>query len=482
MPPDISLGTPLAAAPSLGRAAGPATGGPPGSDPLAALFASLLAGSASPIPPGAAAPTRKAANMPTTEPVNPAPDKAALDKPAEGKTTDKTNDKNFSAALSTLPLLLTPIQMRPSSPPTAGSLVEPKTMDTSPVPAPPAKEPAGVTPSGELPLPGDGTTPVLPVPFPALLIVPPAPPIYSGVNRVAASPDAQASQVSLSSAPSAAVPLVPDAAPTLPTVFTLGAVPVTQQPLVKGAASTETGTEPTSPAAGPASLAPAQTVSTTYLPTTQGYPVPTAAVLELTKPSVGDTAQGASPIPAPTAAGKMGQPLVPTLLPFATPLPAQAQEVAAASDVTATDGSAAKEGKSATDSKTATAGDTAREGMTATDGIGATESQVTTDGKTAMDSKTATDGKTWAAGAASSAAAVPQDASKKDLRAEKGLKWAASPADTITRSQVDRTKALPEEMRLQVIGKRSEQRAVNAGMTRLWRSRSPSRRRPVRRG
>ena len=156
MPPDIRTGPmTLAAGMPPGRASGLTPAGPPGSDPLAALFASLLAHSDGPPPAmGVAAPSSpKVALKPNS-----------LSPPGLVPAKDKAQENKPGTAPLIPPPLLTPLQMRPFQmtpllPPTAGMTVgqktteqktTEKTMDTSLVPTSPSKKASEI--GGELPL------------------------------------------------------------------------------------------------------------------------------------------------------------------------------------------------------------------------------------------------------------------------------------------------------------------------------------------
>jgi len=473
MPPDISASPmALAAGTPPGRASGLPAVGSPGGDPLAALFAALLAhnNGASPAA-GASSSALKAALKPS-----------ALfklgDKPAE----DKTQENTLSPALPILTPLLTPIQIRPTLPPTAGVSVgrktTEKTMDTSPVPASPAKEKAGVTPGGELPLQdvpmaASGASTL----FPAFLIASPIiaspiiasptlPVIPSAADRVMALPIIPGLSASVPSLPVGPLDL-PSVAPVAsPRVFVLGAVAVSIQPpsgnVLRSAAM--------APIVTPGS-APSQPASADYVPQSRGFPVPVDAVLKLTTLPPGETVAANSsvvtpPIPASVAAEGAGQALPNTAQVLVPMLP---QTMLAVAVQTATTGKpqqgllpaakaeAPSTGKApfaapllaatAANEFIVTDGKTATVGAIATDVKATTDGRTATDGKIAMDGRVATDGKTLTAGG------TP----------EKGLKSAALPADTLTRSQAVPAKTLPTELRLQVIGKRSERRAESAG-------------------
>lgn len=466
MPPDIIAGPMVAAGKPPERTSRQAAAGPLGSDPLAALFAALLAhSSGSPPSPGAAPSLLKAAGKQS------APLKLGGD-PAE----DKTQGKTLSTTLTTLAPLLTPIQIRPIPmnpilPPTAGvsaaQKTTEKTMDTSSAPASPEKEKASVKPSGELPLqearinmPGASAL------FPAFLIASPVITSPSpSVDHVAALP--------VVPGPSASAPALPVVAPNLPRtasvaspgVFALGAAAVpTQTP-----AGSVSPSSPMTSGAAPAA-APSQPASVDYVPQPQGFSVPVSAVLTLTKLPGDETGAvalpaGTLPVPAPATVEGIGQALPKTaqgLIPalpqalltvavqmsatqgvtlearfaprpsLVMPLPA-AQNVTATNELTVTEGKAAMEGRTATD------------GESATDGKFATEGTVTTDGQPATEGRVATEGKTLTAGETS----------------KKGLKSAALPADTNTRGQAAPAKTLPADLGFQVIGKRSERRAEN---------------------
>ncbi len=180
MPPDIRTGLSALAgnAPSVSTAGQ----GPPGSDPLAALFASLLAqsgGTPSQTVPALPKPRASArADAPFQD--ESAPAKQTTTKQTTPKTDTEITAKNTQTS-ATLPILpppllpiqRTPIQMRPITPPTAGVTVGQKTMDTLPALAALPQETTGAKPDGELPLQGavrnaSGTS----AKFPAFLIAP----------------------------------------------------------------------------------------------------------------------------------------------------------------------------------------------------------------------------------------------------------------------------------------------------------------------
>lgn len=413
MLPDISTGPMVAAGAGPGRAFGPATG-PPGGDPLAALFAALLAHSdGAPPPTGAASSLLKAALKP-----------GALPKTGDAPV-EKTQD-NLSAALPTLPLLLTsismvPISMMPTLPPTAGALVEQKTgtkktMDTSPLSASPITGSADTKSGGELPL-QDARIAIsgASTPLPAFFIASP----------MTASP--------MAASPIAASPL-PGVAPSASGLVT---APVTSPGTsVLGAAAVPLPTEnvpqarPAVDSAAPAvvpSPAPSQPGPAGYALQSQGFVVATDALLGQVLPqavpaavvqtqALGEAkAQAVGPVKGAVAASHL----------------AEASGVTAATALIVMDGKAAKDGGSGTDAPSA------REGETATEGEPATEGRMLT----GMDSRTLT----------------------RETAPEKALKSATLPADTITGSRMVPVKALPTEIRLPVIGRRSERRAESAG-------------------
>ncbi|MDQ2800858.1 MAG: flagellar hook-length control protein FliK [Armatimonadota bacterium] len=153
MPPDIRTG--LSALAGTAPTVGTAGQGPPGSDPLAALFASLLAQSG-----GIQSQIVSALPKPRASARADAPfqDESAPAKQTTPKTDTETTDKNTqtSAPLPILPPPLLPIQMRPIIPPTAGVTVGQKTMDTLPALAALPPETTSAKPDGELPLQGAG--------------------------------------------------------------------------------------------------------------------------------------------------------------------------------------------------------------------------------------------------------------------------------------------------------------------------------------
>ena len=158
-----------------------------------------------------------------------------------------------------------------------------------------------------------------------------------------------------------------------------------------------------------------------------------------------------------------------------------AQGVTAAKDLTVTDGQAATDGKNATDGSSATESaiptddQTATDSRTATDGAvatagtavmeekAATEGQATLDRPAALDNPVSVDNPISVGNRAATEGAIAADGKMLAVGApETGLKSAALPADTITRTQVVPANTLPRDLGLQVIGKPSERRTQSS--------------------
>ncbi len=469
MPPDINAGPPTLAAGTPGRAGGPTTAGPPGGDPLAALFASLLASSGGPAlakpPTGAAFALLKVAPKPGT-----ASQPTALLKPNAAPTEDKTQAKASSAALPTSsPILLAPIQMRPFLPPTAGVTAGPKateqkttekTMDTSPAPALPSKDKADGT-GGELPLPGQGVnTSAAPAPSPALLITmqaPPAAPFAADravADRIAASSDPQGQMAAAPSLPAVSQPppqVVPDVSPGTPTpaVFAFDVAAPAAAPGVTPQPAVAASPRPV-PAAGV---------------TTQSAPVAAPGTVDAA-PDLTKQPQVVQAVAAQEASTLVAVRAAPLGLPVA-PRSSVSRGAAATNGSTVTDGRTAKDGKVArdggipmegrgtTEGKAATEGGTTRDGQAARDGGGTTDGQNAMEGGGATDGRMVTDGQPAKEGepakeggistespAATDGQPARDGGSATDGKVlmaagtpKTGLKSVAPPADTITRVQ-----------------------------------------------
>ena len=430
MPPDIRTGpTTLAAGTPPGRAF--ALLAPPGSDPLAALFASLLAGSGGP-----AAPSPKAALTPGEAP--------------KGKP-------------QAVPLLPAPIKIRPNTPLTAGVTAGPKkteqkgtepktaekTMDTSPVPASPDRDKAGAKPSGELPLQGAGANSSGPPALPILLYVPPmTTPALTATDRVLSLPAGQGQMVAASS-----LPLAETGSPLTAPVVTSGS-------FVSGEAAPEQVSTALATATITAALPQVTLAALGAAPATPAAPFLT----ELTVTEGPTAKEGKSAMDDPSARdGK-----------------AATEGRTATAGSLITEGQSTKEGRTARDGKVATAGPIARDeqsakdGGTATDGRFIANVQAATDGKNAKDSPVAmegpiameseatTDGRSATDGKSAKDGLTATDGKMLTAGEPKtGLKSAAAAADTITRAQAVQTqaKAVPTDLQPLVSGTRSERRA-----------------------
>ena len=428
MPPDIMAApSALAAGTPAGRTSGSS---PPGNDPLAALFAALLAQSGGPTTSLALAlPPPKSAVLPVTDQTT---NKTATDPKKDNTATDKT----FLAALPTLPPPILPIQMQAKGmrametklmlPPTAGVTAGPKTMDTASALSSPSLKGTGAKPSGELILPpATAHLPVIPTTFPALLIPAltapglPAPatalpnvsraavaaaPVVPQLSvvpqvRMEASTDLTTvltAEVSLGvSAPALASPVA-----ALPKTFTALPELMPAAPITAAAKVDPIKADSIKSAAAPVLSAPA-TVPAAYVPAPHGFAVHAEAL-----PASVPTAS-----PEQTAATVAAAPSLPTLPALTTLL-----NIVAPSSVVVPKST---------------------EGKTATDGTHATDSRQATDGL--------------------SSAIRPNSLPPVNMP-EKGLKSAGAFADTNTRIPAAPAPTVSTEPALPVIGKRSEPR------------------------
>ena len=443
MPPDIMAApSVLTGGTTAGRALSAAGIGPPGNDPLAALFAALLAQSGGPTTSaGLALLKPKAGALPIT-------DDTFADSRKDKTATDKSPDKTIRTALPVLPPPLLPISMRmpetkPILLPTAGVTAGQKTMDTASMPTSPSQETVSVKSSSELtlrktPTDSPAASPTFPaLLIPALSILAPPTPISAPIDPIATVPQGAVITATLPllslagvnepRAAVAAAPFVPKAQLEAPVVAANPALP---------------------------SIGVSAIVSPTLLALPKTFAVTPVVIPEL-PPS--------DPLPVAATAGSVENVVVPTPT---TPVYVAAPQGFAVKPetMTASVPNAPLEQAVATvptaPLPTVVPALTALLGTLAPSNVVAPKS---TEGKTATDGKITTDGVQATEGSFSILGArpvpsVPLGPAMPVNVPEKGLKSAGIPADNNTRTGAAPAQPLPTELTLQVIGKRSERR------------------------
>lgn len=459
MPPDIRTGLPALA--ESASTVGTAGQVPPGSDPLAALFAALLtqSGRTQPQSVPALPKPRVGAKIDAPFPDESAPAKQTTIKPTTVKITTETiaSTHQTSTLLPILPPPLLPIQMKPSqmrpiAPPTAGVTVGPKTMDTFPANAVLSQETTSAKPDGELPLQEAGSNlSGASAQFPAFLIASPSPKILTSAPALPSAPVTASTMNPSAMNPSAVVPpftaplgQLPAASFGQPRPFALRtcaaaqpeepSIPVSARPT----AVTQNGAPETGGALPPAvrpiptglyqPLSQGLTVATKVLPGAPQVPqlgitpvAPlTAVTLAVPNPAPAQT-NSAQTIAVQSLADAAGQafpsaaPALLAALPSIRPASALSRGADVSKRVTPGEQNAPKTSVNtvgiARDGSIARDGKPAREGVTATDGAkegnAAMDGSITMDGQHAMDGTTTREGVQATEGILSTAGAAP---------------------------------------------------------------------------